>query len=340
MPSLKHGMVCVVAAAAAALLAGSASAQDVASFYEGKTVKILVGVSAGGEYDLHARLVGRHIGKHIPGKPKVIVQNMTGAGGVVMANYLYNVAARDGTYLGGIQNGFPALQAIGTRKLKFDTRNFQYIGAITPTVETMVLWHTAGAKSVADATKKEIPIGAVSKGSITYAYPMLLNAFAGTKFKVTTGYRGGNGVNLAIEKGEVMGRNNTWSSWKATRSQWLKDKKIIIISYAGPKPDDLDGVPALVSYAKTDDDRKLIELITSGASLGRPLVAPPGVPKDRVEALRKAYMATMKDPAFLADAKKARVDVNPIPGEAMEKVVKSVLDTPENVRMRARDFIK
>lgn len=333
-------VITAITLAGTATLTSAAWAQDVASFYKGKTVNVLVGVSAGGEYDLHARLAARHIGKHIPGNPRVIVQNMTGAGGVVMANYLYNVAAKDGTYLGGIQNGFPALQAIGTRQLKFDTGKFQFIGAITPTVETMVLWHTAGAKSVADATKKEIAIGAVSKGSITYAYPMLLNAFAGTKFKVSVGYRGGNGVNLAMERGEVFGRNNTWSSWKATRSAWLKENKIVIISYAGPKPKDLPDVPSLVSYAKTDDDKKLIELITSGAEFGRPLVAPPGVPADRIAALRKAYADTMKDAEFLADAKKARVDVDPIDPMHMEKVVKNVLATPENVRMKARNFIQ
>lgn len=336
---MKTRLIMTIAAGASAL-ALSAQAQDVASFYKGKTVNVLVGVSAGGEYDLHARLAARHLGKHIPGKPRVIVQNMTGAGGVVMANYLYNVAAKDGTYLGGIQNGFPALQAIGTRKLKFDTGKFQFIGAITPTVETMVLWHTAGAKSVADAMKKEIPIGAVSKGSITYAYPELLNAFAGTKFKVSVGYRGGNGVNLAMERGEVAGRNNTWSSWKATRSAWLTDKKIVVISYAGPKPKDLPDVPALSSYAKNENDKKVIELITSGAELGRPLVAPPGVPADRVAALRKAYADTMKDPDFLKDAKQARVDVDPIDPMHMEKVVRDVLASSDAVKKRAGDFIK
>ncbi|MDP4592979.1 MAG: tripartite tricarboxylate transporter substrate-binding protein, partial [Beijerinckiaceae bacterium] len=279
-----------------------AQAQNGANFFDRKTINILVGVSAGGEYDLLARLTARHIGNHIPGKPKIIVQNMTGAGGIVMANYLYNIAKKDGTYLGAISNGFQVVQALYPKKIKFDTGKFHFIGAIAPTVETMVLWHTAGAKSVAEATQKSIPIGAVSKSSITFAYPMLLNELAGTQFKITTGYRGGNGINLAMEKGEVAGRDNTWSSWKATRSGWLKDKKIIVISYAGPKPKDLPDVPNLLSYAKTEADKQLVNLIVSGTELGRPLVAPPGVPAERIKALRAAYAATMKDAAFLADA--------------------------------------
>jgi tripartite-type tricarboxylate transporter receptor subunit TctC len=317
-----------------------AQAQNGANFFDRKTINILVGVSAGGEYDLLARLTARHIGNHIPGKPKIIVQNMTGAGGIVMANYLYNIAKKDGTYLGAISNGFQVVQALYPKKIKFDTGKFHFIGAIAPTVETMVLWHTAGAKSVAEATQKSIPIGAVSKSSITFAYPMLLNELAGTQFKITTGYRGGNGINLAMEKGEVAGRDNTWSSWKATRSGWLKDKKIIVISYAGPKPKDLPDVPNLLSYAKTEADKQLVNLIVSGTELGRPLVAPPGVPAERIKALRAAYAATMKDAAFLADAQKAKVEVEPIDPDHMEKVVKGVLATPDAVKKRAGQFIQ
>ncbi len=338
---MKKSSTAILALAASAMVAMPAKAQDVATFYKGKTINVLVGVSAGGEYDLLARLASRHLGKHIPGTPRIVVQNMTGAGGIVMANYLYNVAAQDGTYLGALQNGFQVIQALYPKKIKFDTGKFQFIGAIAPTVETMVLWHTAGAKSVADAMKKEIPIGAVSKGSITFAYPMLLNELAGTKFKIATGYRGGNNINLAMETNEVGGRNNTWSSWKATRPAWLKDKKISIISYAGPKPKDLpDNVPSLSSFAKTDDDKKLVSLVISGTELGRPLVAPQRVPADRVKALRAAYAATMKDPEFLKEAEKSKVEIDPIDPLHMEKVVREVLATPENVKKRAMQFIQ
>ncbi|MGE3245337.1 MAG: Bug family tripartite tricarboxylate transporter substrate binding protein [Beijerinckiaceae bacterium] len=329
-----------LAAATAALAAAPARAQDAAAFYKGKTINILVGVSAGGEYDLLARLTSRHIGKHIPGNPKVIVQNMTGAGGIVMANYLANVAAQDGTYLGGISNGFQVVQALYPKKIKFDVGKFHFIGAIAPTVETMVLWHTAGAKTVDEATKKEIPIGAVSKGSITYAYPALLNELASTKFKIAAGYRGGNNINLAMENGEVGGRNNTWSSWKSTRPAWLRDKKIVVISYAGPKPKDLPDVPNLLTHAKNEADRQLINLVVSGTELGRPLVAPAKTPADRIKALRAAYKAMVQDKDFLAEAAKLKVEVEPVNGEHMEKVVRDVLATPDAVKKRATQFIQ
>jgi len=333
-------IVLTAAIAGMPLFALTAQAESVAEFYKGKTINVLVGVSAGGEYDLHARIVSRHIGNHIPGNPRVIVQNMTGAGGVVMANYLFNVAAQDGTYLGGIQNGFQALQALGTRDLKFDTGKFRFIGAIAPSVETMTMWTASGVTSVEDATKKEVPIGAVSQGSITFSYPMLLNEFAGTKFNVSIGYRGGNDINLAMERGEVAGRNNTWSSWKATRPAWLAENKITVISYGGPRPDDIPDVPSLVSFAKTEADRQLINLILSGTELGRPMVAPPGIPEDRLTALRAAYAATMKDAGFRADAEKARVEIDPIDPDHMEKVVREVLATPDEVIVRARKFLK
>ncbi len=326
------GLLCAVAAPAAA--------QEKAPFYKGKTINILVGVSAGGEFDLLARLRARHIGKHIAGNPKVVVQNMTGAGGIVMANYLTNVAPKDGTYIGAITNGFQVYQAVDPKRIKFDTGKFRFIGTIAPTVETMTLWHTAGARSIEDARKIEIPIGAVGQGGITYSMPALLNELAGTKFKIVAGYRGGNNINLAMEKGEVLGRDNTWSSWKATRADWLRDKKLIVIAYGGPKPKDLPDVPNVLSFAKNQEDRQLVNLILSGAELGRPLVFAPGVPSDRLITLRAAHAATMKDPAFLEDAKKVRIDVDPVDPDHMEKVVREVLATPEKVRIRALKFVQ
>lgn len=309
-------------------------------FFKGKTVTMLVGVSAGGEYDLHTRMIARHIGKHLPGSPTVIVQNMTGAGGIIMANFLYSVAPQDGTHLAVVQNGFPAMQAIGKRKVQFDTTKFHWIGAITPTVETMALWKSAGARTVDEARKKEIPIGSVGNANITYAFPMLLNAYAGTRFKLITGYRGGNNINLAMETGEVGGRNNTWSSWKTTRRHWLDKKDIVIIAYGGPKPDDIGDVPSIESFAKTEEDRRVMRLILSGTYLGRPMVAPPGVPADRVKVIREAFMAAMKDPAFLKEAEISKVEVNPVRGEDMEKVVKEVLAYPAAVKKRAGDFVE
>lgn len=326
--------------AATVALAGAmtapASADPVADFYKGKQISVLIGVSAGGEYDLHARLVARHIGKHIPGNPSLIPQNMTGAAGVTMTNYLYNVAPKDGTAMGMIQNGMPIFQALGTGNLQFDTARFQWIGSITPTVETLALWHTAGVKTIAEARQKEVAIGTTGRGTITTLFPRLLNEFAGTKFKIISGYPGGNDINLAMQRGEVAGRNNTWSSWKVTKKDWLANKEIVILAYAGPRPADLPGVPNLEDLAKSDDDRRIIALLLSGTKLGRPLAYMPGVPADRVAAVRRAFLAMANDPDFKKETAAANIEVDPVTGEAMQKVVADVLSTPKALIDRAR----
>ena len=234
----------------ASLAAAPARAQPVADFYRGKTVNVLIGVGVGGEYDLQARLVARHLGKHIPGNPSLVPQNMTGAGGIKMANYLFAQAPRDGTYIGMLGNNFAATQAVGGQGVQFDVVKFRWLGTIAPVVETMAVWHTAGVKTIEDVRKKEVVAGASGKGAITFIYPSMMNEFLGTRFKIVTGYAGGNEINLAMERGEVEARNNTWSSWKATKAAWLKDRKIAIIAQAGPRAADLD-VPSVEDLART-----------------------------------------------------------------------------------------
>jgi len=316
------------------------AADPVEDFYRGKVATVLIGVSVGGEYDLHARLMARHLGKHIPGNPTFIAQNMTGAGGLIMANFLYTVAQQDGTYFGVIQNGFPAMQAIGKRKVQFDSENFHWIGAITPTVETMALWKTAGATNVQETKLREIPIGSVGNTNITFSFPMMMNEFAGTKFRMIIGYRGGNDINLAMERGEVGGRNNTWSSWKSTRGDWLKNKDIHIIAYGGPRPGDIGDVPSIESLATSEEDRMVMRLVLSGTHLGRPMVAPPAMPADRVAALRKAFMEMARSPAFQKEAETMRIDVDPVTGEDMQKVVHEIMRFPASVKERAAHFVE
>jgi tripartite-type tricarboxylate transporter receptor subunit TctC len=316
-----------------------AQAQSVADFYRGKTINLLIGVGVGGEYDLQARLVGRHLGKHIPGNPTVVPQNMVGAGGINMANNLYNTAPRDGTTIGMMGNNFPAAQAVGGKNVKFDAGKMQWLGTIAPVVETMAVWHTAGVKSVDDLRKQETVAGASGRGAITYFYPMMMNAFLGTKFKIVTGYPGGNQINLAMERGEVQARNNTWSSWKATRPQWIKDKLIYVVVQAGPRASDLNA-PSVEELARTPDDRMTIELIVSGTQLGRPFATTPDIPADRLAALRDAFRATMKDPEFLKDTAQLNFEVNPVYGEPMQKIVEKILSTPKHVAVRAKEFLE
>src|SRR4051794_26066160 len=301
---------------------GAADAQTTAEFYRGKTVNVYIGVGVGGEYDIQARLVARHIGKHIPGNPTVVPQNMTGAGGLRMINYLYNVAPKDGLNIGMIANASVAMQATGIAGVQFDAAQMQWLGSIAPAVETMAVWHTAGVKSIDDVRKKEVVAGASARGAITFIYPAMMNEFLGTKFKIVTGYPGGNQINLAMERGEVEARNNTWSSWKATKADWVKDKKITVIAQAGPRAPDLDA-PSVEDAARTPEERQLIELVVSGTQLGRPL-ATNTAPADRVAVLRDAFAATMKDREFLAEASQLGFEVDPVLGEKMQKIVEKV----------------
>lgn len=318
--------------------ASTASAQSSAEFYRGKTINVYIGVGVGGEYDIQARLVARHIGKHIPGNPTVVPQNMTGAGGLRMINYLYNVAPKDGTNIGMIANASVAMQATGIAGVQFDAAQMQWVGSIAPAVETMAVWHASGVKSIDDVRNKEVVAGASARGAITFIYPEMMNEFLGTKFKIVTGYPGGNQINLAMERGEVEARNNTWSSWKATKPDWLKEKKITVIAQAGPRAPDLDA-PSVEDAARTPEERQLIELVTSGTQLGRPF-ATNAAPADRVAVLRAAYAATMKDPEFLAEANQLGFEVDPVLGEKMQKIVEKVLATPKDVAAKAKGLLE
>jgi tripartite-type tricarboxylate transporter receptor subunit TctC len=325
---------------ALAIMASPAAtqAQSVADFYRGKTVNVYIGVGVGGEYDIQARLVARHIGKHIPGNPTVIPQNMTGAGGLRMINYLYNVAPKDGTNIGMIANAFPAMQAVGISGVQFDAAKMGWLGSIAPAVETMAVWHTTGVKNIDDARKREIVAGASARGAITFIYPQMMNEFLGTKFKIVTGYPGGNQINLAMERGEVEARNNTWSSWKATKADWLKEKKITVIAQAGPRAPDLDA-PSVEDAARTPEEKQLIELVVSGTRFGRPM-ATNSVPADRLAALRAAYDATMRDPEFLAEAMALNFEVDPVQGEKMQKIVERILATPREIAAKAKGLME
>ncbi len=334
-PIYASAMLC-----AGALAGASASAQSPADFYKGKTVNVLIGVGVGGEYDLHARIVARHIGKHAPGAPNFVPQNMTGAGGAKMAAYLAEVAPKDGTNIGMIANNFPAMQAAGLDVIRFDLGKFQWIGSISPTVETMTVTKAAGISTIEEARSKEIIVGATGKGAITYSFPAMLNEFLGTRFKIVPGYPGGNQINLAMERGEVQARNNTWSSWKVTKPDWIKNGDIRILAYAGPAPKDLPGVPNVVDLVKSADDKRTVELIVSGTMLGRPLAFAGDVPADRLAAIRAAFVQTMKDPEFLGEADKLKIEVDPVSGEDMQKVVANVLATPKNLAARARTIIE
>ena len=331
-------MPCRIGAAARpalafALLAGFAAPAEaqrsVEDFYRGKNIDLYIGFTVGGGYDLYARLVGKYIGEHLPGKPRVIPKNMTGAGSRIAAGYVYSVAPKDGTALATADQSIPLEQATGESGINFDAARFNWIGNPIVDNNVVVTWHTSPVKTIEDAKKTEIAIGATGFNTSSQ-YPQVLNTMVGTKFKIILGYPGGAEINLAMENGEVGGRgSNSWSSWKASKPDWVRDKKMNVLAQVGlTKNPELPNVPTLVELATNDEDRAAMRLVSAPPSVGRPIFTSPGVPEERVRALRQAFEATMKDPAFLEEAKKLNLDINPISGEELQKVVVDIINTP------------
>lgn len=318
--------------------ASTGHAESVEDFYKGKNVNFLVGVSAGGGYDLQLRLVARHLVKHIPGNPTPVPQNMTGATGLVMANYMYRVAPRDGTTIALIQNGLPTYQALGKKGVQFDARQLQWLGSLSATVDTMLAWKGRKVDSIEEATKHKVIAGSNGASGITYMYPLMMNDMLGTKFKLVTGYTGSGALNLAMERGEVDARMNSWSSVKATNPDWLSEKKVNILVYSGPKQKDLAAVPRFEEILKDKKDVQVLRVVTAGSDLGRPFAVAPGVPADRVAALRKAFVEMTKDPAFLKEAKALKVDIDPVSHQELKQVIDDLFAVPEDLKARARKY--
>ena len=325
----------------AMLPASFAAAQSPVEFYKGRNVELYVGYSVGGGYDLYARLLAKYMGKHIPGNPIIVPKNMTGAGSLRLANWLYNVAPKDGTVFGIIGRGTPFDPILGGEKAQFDGTKFTWIGSANNEVSICVAWHTSGITKFEDLLTKELVVGGTSSSADTDQFPKVLNGVLGTKFKIITGYPGGNDVGLAMERGEVLGRCGwSWSRVKSTHQQWYDQKKFaVLMQLALEKHPDLPNVPLITELAKNDEQRQILRLIFARQVMGRPFLAPPGIPPARIEALRKAFMDTMNDEDFLADADKAKMEITPVPGSEIEKLVKEVYATPKEVAQKAATFI-
>lgn len=333
-------MTVVAGCAVPASIVPALAQKSVEEFYKGKNVDLIIGYSPGGGYDLYARLVGQFLGKHIPGEPTIIPRNLPGAGSRIAANWIYEVAPKDGTVLATADQSLSIAQAMGDKGFTIDTSKLIYIGNPNADNNTTVTWHTSPVKTIEDAMKTEVPMGATG-GSTSSQYPKAMNAVLGTKFKVIVGYPGGNDINLAMERGEVGGRgSNAWASWKSTKADWIKDKKINVLVQIGlTKAPDLPNVPLLVDLAKNNDDRALLKLLSAPTTIGRPIFTSPGVPEERVKALRAAFDATMKDPNFLAAAEKAKMDINPVSGADLQKIVAEIVATPKPVAERLQKII-
>ena len=320
----------------------SAQAQTPEEFYKGRNVTLLIPFDVGSGYDTYARTVSSHIGRHMPGNPTIVPSNMLGGGGLVMANHLFNVAPRDGSTISLFSRGNSPEPLLGNTAARFDPRQFSWIGNIAGEVSICAGWHTAGFSTWEDLRKKEFIATSSGASAENNTYPLLFNAILGTRFKVVIGYKGGPGMNKAIEGREADGRCGwSWTSIKTTQSNWIAEKKIVVLLQAAlKKSNDLPDVPLVLDLAPTQLDRQALEFAFAPQAVAWALAGPPGIPADRLAALRKAFMATMKDAGFLADAKKLKLDIDPSPAEEVAAVIDKLYAAPPMAVAKLRDIMK
>jgi tripartite-type tricarboxylate transporter receptor subunit TctC len=322
-------------------LAFSVRAQEAAPSFAGKTITLVVGFGAGGGYDLYARLLARYLGHHIPGSPNVIVQNMEGAGGVRAANHVYSIAPKDGTVIAAVNQGAAMFQLLGGKGAQYDPARFNWLGSMAYSNNTVYVWNTSRVKTIEDATKFETSMAGSGIISDANIYPAILNALVGTKFKIINGYTGTNESNLALERGEVEGRGGgAYSSLASTRPEWLRDRKISILTQVGfEKEPDLPNAPLLINLVKTEEDRQIANLVTLPVAIGYNYWLAPEVPAERMKILREAFAATMKDPALAEEARKQSLEIRPKTGEQLEKMVRDASTIPKAILQRAATIL-
>jgi tripartite-type tricarboxylate transporter receptor subunit TctC len=322
---------------ATVVCSGAAVAQTPEQFYKGKTITIYIGYGAGGGYDFYGRLFARYIRRHIPGQPNVVPANMPGAGSLVAANYLYNIAPNDGTALGVVSQGLALEDAFASPNVKYRAAQFQWIGRMSASVEMTMAWHTAKVKTIQDAYTTEIVIGGDGPGSTAEFMPKMLNKVIGTKFKVISGYSGANEIILAMERGELEAATVGWSTITRTKRAWIKNKQINpLVQLAPYRAKDVPDVPNMVELGKTDEQKSILSVYASGAEIGRAIFGSPKMPADRVQALRDAFIAMTKDPEFLAEVQKTETEFDPLPGGELQKVVESAVNISPDIRDAAR----
>ena len=330
----------IAALAVPALLAAAvpARADAIADFFKGKLIKIIVGASAGGAFEVNARILGRHMTRHIPGQPTIVVEAMPGAGGARAMAYMYNAAPQDGSYWGAVLPS--SIISPLLRPVKYDSAKFHWLGSLTPMSTVASVWHTAPAKTLDEAKKTKLIMATSSKLSNAYLIPALLNAIVGTKFTFVQGYAGGAPMNLAMEKGEVNGRVNYYNSYIVLQSEWIKEHKVIHLVQAGPAIKDLPDVPRLVDLMKTDEERRIAAVLSVDSDVGHGFYLPPRVPAERVAALVRAFADTMKDPAFVKEAAEHSLVLDPIGAAGVQQIVAHALSTPPEIIAKFKKMVQ
>jgi tripartite-type tricarboxylate transporter receptor subunit TctC len=316
--------------------APSSHAQE-GDFFRGKTLNVFIGSGPGGGYDLYGRLIARHIGKHIPGNPTVVAQNRPGAGGFVMSQWLYAAAPKDGLDIGTVPQNAPTEEALGNSAAKFESAKFLWIGRVNSNVPVHYVWHTSPIKTIEDVRQHELVSGADTPTSTQAVNPRILNLIAGTKFRIVTGYGTGAKVRLAVESGEVQAGIAPLALIQSEMSSWLKDGAIrLIVQYSPERHASLPDVPASVELAHTDEERRILNFFVADSAIGRAVAAPPGVPKNRIDALRRAFDSMIKDPEFIDDTSKRNIEVDAMSGEKLQAVVTGMLNIPPETLNKAR----
>jgi tripartite-type tricarboxylate transporter receptor subunit TctC len=316
-------------------------AQSVEAFYKANRLTMVIGYTPGTVYDLYARSVARHIGKHLPGKPTVIAQNMPGAGSMKAANFIYGNAPKDGSQIATFARGLAMQPLLDDQGVQYDALKLNWLGSPTSEVSVVFSWHTTPFKTVDDLRTREMIVPATGTGADSAIFPYVLNGVLGTKFKVVSGYPGATETMLAIERGEADGSAAmSWGNFTSAKQDWLRDKKVnILLQLAIKKLAQLPDVPLVMDLAKSDADKKVLELIFSRQSMAYPYTAPPEVPGDRLRALRQAFDATMKDPEFLADARQQNLDIDPLGGDEMQALIRSAYASSPQIVARVRAAI-
>ena len=331
-------------ASAATLAAMTAPAAAQAPSLAGKNVNLIIGAGAGGLIDVWGRLVARHIGKHLPGNPTVVPQNMPGAGGFNATNHIYNIAPKDGTVIGLITTGGAVLGPItGTPGARYDPTRITWLGSPTTDTSVCIAYNSPRVKvnTLKDIYEKELIVGSTGVGNQTYSYPKALNALLGMKFKIILGFQGTPAVFLAMERGEIDGICQALSGVSENRPDWIAEKKVAVLFHGGAEPNPkLKDVPFVNDLARTPEDRQAIEFLFAGLGMARPFIAPPDMPPDRMKMLQDAFNATMNDPNFLADARKQKLDVDPQDGAQLAALIKKIYATPKPIVDRIADLIK
>jgi tripartite-type tricarboxylate transporter receptor subunit TctC len=318
---LRAGLLAVFSAAAST----QAAAQTPEQFYAGKTIDFVIGYPPGGSNDTWARLVTRHLGKHIPGKPTVVPKNQPGAGSFLAVNTIFNVSPKDGTVIGIGAPTMPLDEKLGTQGVRFKTAEMNWIGRVDSLVNMVFMWNTSRVRTFTDAMSIQSTLSATGVGSTVSIYPTVMNNVFGTKFKLVMGYKGSNEAMLAVERGEVEGHSTSWTALKVAHPDWIRDKTVtILVQFALKRHAEMPDIPTAVELARNEEERAVLAAVMNAAEVGTAFFTTPGVPADRLAALRRAFDATMQDPELRADVEKTGLALNPLTGEELQKLVADV----------------